>query len=190
MKPDESGFTIVAVFHYVRLFKCLIGKVFGWVRLPNLIEVNRTIWVRLGSITERSIDYAGSGVLVDKRHFFKANNFNRYFEFCWPCRSLLAGELKHFHSLTLVSVCLFFFLNHLTISAPANRSCNRLKYFVVKHWRGVNEQHVRRFVKQIEVSLKHKRRPPSLPTWCPRCTKVQGEYLHLSRSWFCQWETF
>ena len=122
--------------------------------------------------------------------FFKANNLNRYFEFCWPCRSLFVSRRVETLSQFDACQCLYVFLNHLTISAPANRSCNRLKYFVVKHWRGVNEQHVRRFVKQIEVSLKHKRRPPSLPTWCPRCTKVQGEYLHLSRSWFCQWETF
>ena len=32
---------------------------FDCVRLPNPIEVNRTIGVRLGSITERSVDYAG-----------------------------------------------------------------------------------------------------------------------------------
>ena len=44
---------------------CLIGKSFGefdYVRLPNPIEVNRTleIEVRLDSITERSIRYAGT----------------------------------------------------------------------------------------------------------------------------------
>ena len=32
---------------------------FNCVPLPNRMEVNRTIGVRLGSITERSIDYAG-----------------------------------------------------------------------------------------------------------------------------------
>ena len=36
-----------------------IGGEFDHVGLPNPIEVNRTIGVRLGSIDERSIDYAG-----------------------------------------------------------------------------------------------------------------------------------
>ena len=44
-------------FDYVRLAKCL-GE-FDYVGSPNPIEVNRTIGVRLSSITERSIDYAG-----------------------------------------------------------------------------------------------------------------------------------
>ena len=51
-----------------------------------------------------------------------------------------AGGSKHFHSFTLVLVCLsiflsffFFFLNTSEISALANRSFNLLKYFVVKH---------------------------------------------------------
>ena len=39
----------------VRLAKFL-GE-FHCVRLPDPIEVNRTIGIRLGSITERSIDY-------------------------------------------------------------------------------------------------------------------------------------
>ena len=61
-------------FDYVRLLKSSISERKNWldcvrlakfwgeffeVRLPNPIEVNRTIEVRLGSITERSIDYAG-----------------------------------------------------------------------------------------------------------------------------------
>ena len=88
-----------------------------------------------------------------------------------------AGASKHFHSFTLVLVCLsiflsfflFFFLNTSEISALANRSCNRLKHFVVKHWRSANEQQVRRFMKRIEVSLKLHRRHPAFPLgvlWC------------------------
>ena len=56
--------TIAKLFDFqsdVRL--CLIGKSFGefnYVRLPNPIEVNRTLGVRLDSITERSISYAGT----------------------------------------------------------------------------------------------------------------------------------
>ena len=86
-----------------------------------------------------------------------------------------AGESKQFHSFTLVlclsvclSVCRFIFFL-LKISALSNRSCNRLKYFVVKHWRGANEQQVRRFMKRIEVRLKLQRRHPAFPLgvlWC------------------------
>ena len=45
------------MFDCVRLAK--FGGEFNQVRLPNPIEVNRTIGVRLGSITERLIGYAG-----------------------------------------------------------------------------------------------------------------------------------
>ena len=45
----------------VRLAKFLCE--FHCVRLPDPIEVNRTIGIRLGSITERSIDYAGYGTI-------------------------------------------------------------------------------------------------------------------------------
>ena len=50
------------MFDYVRLLMCSIsersiGKILRIV-LPNPIEVNRTIVVRLSSITERLIDYA------------------------------------------------------------------------------------------------------------------------------------
>ena len=56
-------------FPNVRL--CSIGKMFWWVRLPNPIEVNRKIGVRLGSITERSIDYAGNiSMFRTAVHFF------------------------------------------------------------------------------------------------------------------------
>ena len=44
-------------FDYVRLAKRL-GE-FDYVRLPNPIQINRTIEVRLSSITERSIGYVG-----------------------------------------------------------------------------------------------------------------------------------
>ena len=75
-------------FDYDRLLKCSIGKSFGWVRLPNPIEVNRTIGVRLSSITERSIDYGG-------RMKFQLNSeitpgiHNAYvnFTFCWSSRN-------------------------------------------------------------------------------------------------------
>ena len=56
--------TIAKLFDFqsdVRL--CSISKSFGefdYVRLPNPIEVNRTFGVRLDSITERSISYAGT----------------------------------------------------------------------------------------------------------------------------------
>ena len=62
---DETCFVFncwrfhLKTFDYVRLLKYSIGKSFGWVRLPNLIQVNWTIDVRLSSITEGSIDYAG-----------------------------------------------------------------------------------------------------------------------------------
>ena len=46
------------MFDCVRLAK--FGGEFNQVRLPNPIEVNRTIGVRLDSITNRSIGYAGS----------------------------------------------------------------------------------------------------------------------------------
>ena len=49
--------SIKEVFDYVRLAKRL-GE-FDYVRLPNPIQINRTIEVRLSSITERSIDYVG-----------------------------------------------------------------------------------------------------------------------------------
>ena len=75
-------------FDYDRLLKCSIGKSFGWVRLPNPIEVNRTIGVRLSSITERSIDYGG-------RMKFQLNseitpgihNAHVNFTFCWSSRN-------------------------------------------------------------------------------------------------------
>ena len=72
LKPDETGLIYVwllnavfdfRLFDYVRLAKCL-GE-FDCVRLPNVIEVNRTIGLRLGSITESLIDYAGSS---SRRH--------------------------------------------------------------------------------------------------------------------------
>ena len=45
---DEAS--IAGGVDYVRLFST--GKSFGWVRLPNPIDVNRTIGVRVGSITD------------------------------------------------------------------------------------------------------------------------------------------
>ena len=45
---DETCFVFncwrfhLKTFDYARLLKCSIGKRFGWVRLPNPIEVNRT----------------------------------------------------------------------------------------------------------------------------------------------------
>ena len=72
MKPDETGFLFdccmqCSIFECSIMFDCLrvrLAKFWGEfveVRLPNPIEVNRTIGIRLGSITEPSIDYAGSG---------------------------------------------------------------------------------------------------------------------------------
>ena len=49
--------SIKEVFDCVRLAKRL-GE-FDYVRLPNPIRINRTIEVRLSSITERSIGYVG-----------------------------------------------------------------------------------------------------------------------------------
>ena len=50
--------SIKEVFDCVRLAKRL-GE-FDYVRLPNAIQINRTIEVRLSSITERSIGYVGT----------------------------------------------------------------------------------------------------------------------------------
>ena len=55
LKPDETGFMFDCCS--VRLAKVL-GE-FDYLRLPNLIEVKRTVRVRLGSTTECSIGYAG-----------------------------------------------------------------------------------------------------------------------------------
>ena len=55
MKEDEIGFMFDCCS--VRLAKVL-GE-FDYIRLPNLMEVKRTVGVRLGSITECSIGYAG-----------------------------------------------------------------------------------------------------------------------------------
>ena len=49
--------TDFGTFDFVQLAKSW-GE-FDYVRLANPIKVNRTIGVRLGLITERSIDYAG-----------------------------------------------------------------------------------------------------------------------------------
>ena len=54
MKQDKTGF----MFDCVRLAK--FWAELDYVRLPNPIEVNRTIGVRLSSITDRSINYAGN----------------------------------------------------------------------------------------------------------------------------------
>ena len=60
-------------FDHVRLLNysisqvqlCSIGKSLGWARLCSItepIKVNRTIGVRLGSISERSIDFASISI--------------------------------------------------------------------------------------------------------------------------------